>query len=110
MDALSLTTLAQELLAKAREASSGRATHVLYGGRGQTMQQLALALAAGQELAEHDNPGEATLQVIHGQAELRWSVGPVTLNAGDHAAIPDKRHSLHAVEDTVVVLSLVNKG
>ncbi|HAG63353.1 MULTISPECIES: cupin domain-containing protein [Kocuria] len=108
MDANSLTTLARTLLEQAHEVSSGRAAHNLHGGRGRRLQQTVIALVRGEKLKEHENPGEATLQVIEGRVELAAGEDPVTLSAGEHAVIPQQRHSLHAQEDSVVLLSLVN--
>ena len=107
MDANSLTSLATTLLEQARGASSGRAAHTLHGGRGHRLQQAVVALAGGESLTEHENPGEATLQVMLGRVELRAGEDVVVLSAGEHVVIPQQRHSLHAHEDSVVLLSLV---
>ena len=108
MEKTSLTTLAREMLSEAREASSGRAAHHLHGGRGHRLQQMMIALAAGQDLKEHENPGEATLQGLEGRVELSAGEDSIFLAAGEHAVIPQQRHCLHAREDSVVLLSLVN--
>ena len=70
MEENTLTTIAQSMLNKARESSSGRSAHNLYGGREHKLQQTLIALIQGQDLKEHENPGEATIQVIIGQVEL----------------------------------------
>ena len=66
-----------------------------------------IALRAGEELSEHENPGEATLQVLSGRVLLK--TGGVSWNgsAGDLITIPDELHSLDAVEDSVVLLTVV---
>lgn len=110
MEEITLTTIAQDLLNTAREASSGRAAHNVHGGRGRTLQQTLVAVTKGRELREHENPGEATIQVIIGQAELVAGDESITLHSSDYTVIPQQRHSLHAHEDTVVLLTLVNKG
>lgn len=96
-----------ELLQSARRATSRRAAHTVHGGRGHVMRQTMLALAAGASLAEHESPGEATLYVIEGRVEVRG--GPTTWDAhrGDIVDIPNVTHSLTAVEDSVVLLSIV---
>jgi quercetin dioxygenase-like cupin family protein len=59
-----------QLLETARAASSGRGAHLLYGGPETTVSQTVIALRQGASLAEHDNPGEATLLVLHGTVRL----------------------------------------
>ena len=58
MEAISLPTLVQEHLTIARTASSGRSAHTVFGGHDHRLRQTLIALAAGQELAEHESPGE----------------------------------------------------
>ena len=63
----SLTALVRHHLATARAASSGRSAHTVYGGHEHVLRQTLIALRAGSSLDEHENPGEATVQV------LRWA-------------------------------------
>ncbi len=70
MDSVSLTSLATEQLNQARQAHSGRASHTIHGGHALELRQTVVALASGHELAEHDSPGEATLQVLQGHVRL----------------------------------------
>lgn len=102
----SLTALVRTHLETAASASSGRSAHTVYGGHEHALRQTLIALRAGSSLSEHENPGEATLQVLHGQVTLvagedRWSV-----SSGDLIPIPDARHALEAVEDSVVLLTV----
>lgn len=110
MDRTSLDTLAQSLLAEAREAHSGRAAHTVYGGADHALRQTAIALIAGSELAEHNSPGEATLQVLHGKVRLSSSDAAIDGAAGDIVPIPPVRHALAALEDAVVLLTVVVRG
>jgi quercetin dioxygenase-like cupin family protein len=68
--ALSLTELADEQLAVARTAGSGRSAHTVHGGHEHALRQTLIALTAGSRLAEHNSPGEATLQVLRGRVRL----------------------------------------
>lgn len=107
MDSVSLTSLAAEQLALARQAHSGRASHTIHGGHAFELRQTVVALASGHELAEHDSPGEATLQVLEGRVQLiagddTWDGTP-----GDCVTIPPRRHSLRALEDSAVLLTVV---
>ena len=71
----SLTALMRHHLETASTASSGRSAHTIYGGHEHVLRQTLIALRAGVSLDEHENPGEATVQVLHGR---------VTLVAGDN--------------------------
>lgn len=108
MDVTSLSELAEEHLAVAHQAKSGRSSHTLYGGREHSLRQTIIALTAGQELAEHANPGQATLQVLRGAVRLTAPEQEADLKTGEHVAIPDARHALAAMEDSVVLLTVVS--
>jgi quercetin dioxygenase-like cupin family protein len=107
MDSISLTSLADEKLAEARTSHSGRAAHTIHGGHTHELRQTVLALLAGHDLSEHDSPGEATLQVLRGH--VRLTVGDVSWDgkAGDYVALPPERHAFAAVEDSVVMLTVL---
>jgi quercetin dioxygenase-like cupin family protein len=106
MNMLSLTALARTQLELARQVSSGRSAHTVYGGHERALRQTLIALVAGHGLDEHENPGEATLQVLHGRVRLHsgaqsWDGAP-----GDHLVIPPARHRLSALEDAAVLLTV----
>jgi len=106
MESISVTTLAEEQLAQARKAGSGRSARSIHAGHHRALRQTVLALVAGSELAEHDSPGEATLQVLQGR--VRLIAGDQTWEGavGDHVTIPPERHSLAALEDAAVLLTV----
>ncbi|MET8352135.1 MULTISPECIES: cupin domain-containing protein [unclassified Micromonospora] len=108
MKSTSLPTLAEEQLTLAREAHSGRSAHTIHGGHDQALRHTVLALLAGRELAEHSSPGEATLLVLRGHVRLTTSTEAWEGRDGDHVAIPPQRHALTAVEDSVVLLTVVS--
>ncbi|MGC2655412.1 MAG: cupin domain-containing protein [Mycobacterium sp.] len=106
MESISLTALAVEKLAEARQSHSGRAAHTIHGGHTHELRQTVLALLAGHELSEHDSPGQASLQVLQGQVHLTAGEDAWDGRTGDYVVIPPQRHSLQAVEDSVVMLTV----
>jgi quercetin dioxygenase-like cupin family protein len=102
----SLTALARELLATAKGGSSGRSARTVYGGHERVLRQTVVALTAGSMLDDHDNPGEATIQVLSGRVVL--AAGEVSWegSAGDHLVVPNGRHSVKALEDSTFLLTV----
>ncbi len=107
METISLTGLAAEKLAEALQSHSGRAAHTIHGGHTHELRQTVVALLAGHELAEHESPGEATLQVLRGRVRLNAGSDSWNGETGDYVAIPAQRHALQAVEDSVVLLTVL---
>ena len=70
MQKTSLIALARHQLAHARTASSGRSAKTIFGGHEHHLRQTLIALAGGESLAEHESPGEATLQVLVGRVQM----------------------------------------
>jgi quercetin dioxygenase-like cupin family protein len=105
MDNTSLIALAREQLEAAREASSGRSARTVYGGQEHTLRQTLIAITAGRMLDEHENPGEATVQVLQGRVKL--VAGDIVRKgaAGHLIVVPDQRHTLEAEEDSAVLLT-----
>jgi quercetin dioxygenase-like cupin family protein len=105
MDTSELPEVTTALLDEARAHSARRAARTLCGGTGHVLRQTAIALLAGSSLSDHENPGEATLQVLGGRVRLSWSDGAVDLGTGGHVVIPQERHGLLALTDAVVLLT-----
>ena len=102
----SMTTEGASLLAEARTASSGRAARTLVGGSGSALRQTLIALVGGCELADHENPGEATVQVLFGTVELRAEGHSQHGGVGELLVVPDVRHGLRALDDAIVLLTV----
>ena len=105
MEKLSLTALVREQLNLARQASSGRSAHTVYGGHEHTLRQTLIALGSGRTLDEHENPGEATIHVLHGRVRLSSADASWEGSSGDLLIVPDARHALEALEDSAVLLT-----
>jgi quercetin dioxygenase-like cupin family protein len=104
---IDLNELAQELLERARKEHADRAARTLphpVDGLRHTM----IALTAGAALDEHESPGSATVLVLRGRARLVAGDEVIELSANQISPIPDRRHSLHAEEDSVVLLSVAH--
>jgi quercetin dioxygenase-like cupin family protein len=106
MNKVSLDAIARERLQEASASSSGRSSETLVGGHEKVLRQTLLALRAGSDLKEHENPGEATVQVLRGRVTLTASDVSWDGRSGDLLLIPDGRHSLHAHEDSVILLTV----
>jgi quercetin dioxygenase-like cupin family protein len=107
LDAISLSEIGDEQIAAATAARAGRAAHTIYGGREHALRQTILALAKGHGLDDHESPGEATLLVLRGRIRLGTATANVEGATGDYLVIPDERHNVAALEDSVVLLTVV---
>jgi quercetin dioxygenase-like cupin family protein len=106
MEKISLTALAREHLESARAGSSGRSAHTVYGGHEHALRQTLMAMTAGNTMDDHESPGEATLQVLHGRVRVTNDQSGWDGTPGDHIVLPRSRHGLHALEDAVVLLTV----
>lgn len=103
-DVVAIGALTDRLLTQA--AQTGRpATRGLRAAESGVLLQVALGLPEGQQLPEHDNPGEAFLHVLSGRLQLvagaeAWEVG-----AGELLAIPQRPHSVLALEDSTALVT-----
>jgi quercetin dioxygenase-like cupin family protein len=106
MQKMSLQALARTQLELAAAAPSGRSAHTVYGGHEQVLRQTLIAMTAGTSLSEHENPGAATVHVLSGRVRLVAGSDSWDGRGGDLIVIPPARHSLHAVENAVVLLTV----
>jgi quercetin dioxygenase-like cupin family protein len=116
MRKLSLDALARELLSRATEgeasgATSGsRAAQTVVGGHEKVLRQTVIALAKDAALAEHASPGEATLYVLRGRVTLSAGTESWEGRDGDLLVIPEAPHSLTALADSAVLLTVVKES
>ncbi|MDO5504282.1 MAG: hypothetical protein Q4G67_14040 [Actinomycetia bacterium] len=102
----SLAKEGQALLEQARTQTSGRSSSSLVHSDRQ--RAVLIALTSGSGLSEHDSPPAATLQVVSGRARLYVADdGPEwLLDEGDLVPIPQERHGVDALSDTVLLLTV----
>ncbi|MGB6003635.1 MAG: LuxR family transcriptional regulator [Ornithinimicrobium sp.] len=102
--ATDLSMLGGVLLADAHAADNGRAVEVVIDQPGQRV--IAMGIAAGSGLPEHDAPPAACLQVCQGEVTLIAGTDEWTLAAGHLVQIPHRRHHLEAAQDTFALLTI----
>jgi quercetin dioxygenase-like cupin family protein len=110
MEITPLGELADSLTRDALEARVDLRAHTVFGGSGHVLGQTMVVLNAGAGLAEHGNPGDATVLVLRGRVRLAsgedfWDGGALDL-----LRVPDAPHTLDALEDSVVLLSMARYG
>ena len=101
-----LAAAVTQLLDRAAAAPAGRAALTLVPGAGAPLKQTLLAFRGGVQLAEHDAPGAATLQVLHGRVRLVTSQASWELGQSDHIQIPPSRQRLESLEYAAVLLTV----
>ena len=110
MQSTSLTELADELVRQAKESKAGRASRTVHGGREHALRQTMIALAAGEQLHEHESPDEATVQVLRGRVRLSTGSDSVELAERDFLVVPPERHAVEAADDAVLLLTTSMHG
>jgi quercetin dioxygenase-like cupin family protein len=106
MQRISLDALARQQLELAATAGGGHTADTVYGGREKVLRQTVIGMVSGSRLAEHENPGEATVQVLRGRVRLSSGEHSWDGRAGDMIFVPEARHSLEALEDSAILLTV----
>lgn len=109
MQKLSLEALVRELLERAAAATEGRAAQTVLGGHERVLRQTVIAMAKGTVLAEHANPGEASVHVLRGRVRLAAGDNAWEGIHGDLLVVPDSPHSLEALDDSAVLLTVAKR-
>jgi quercetin dioxygenase-like cupin family protein len=105
MQKFSVEAIVRELLGRARNGS-GRAADTVIGGHERVLHQTVIAMTAGSTLGEHENPGEATVHVFAGRVRLAAADNSWDGRTSDLLQVPDSPHSLEAIEDSAVLLTV----
>ena len=109
MQKVSLEALARQLRRAAGRNGSGRAADTVHGGHEKALRQTLVALVAGEALAEHENPGEATVLVLDGRVRLVAGEDSWEGRRDDLLLVPPARHRLEAMTDATVLLTVVKR-
>src|SRR5262245_35297190 len=110
MQKMSLDALAREHANRAGSDSTGRSSTTVFGGHERVLRQTLIALAAGRSMAEHENPGEATIFVLQGRVRLMAKDDAWEGRTGDLIIVPAARHGLEALEDSLILLTVAKSG
>jgi quercetin dioxygenase-like cupin family protein len=106
MQKISIDALARQQLEAAVTSTNGRAADTVYGGHEKVLRQTVMAMKAGTQLSEHQNPGDATVFVIQGCVSLKAGGESWQGKAGDLLIVPPGLHSLHAEEDSTFLFTV----
>jgi len=106
MQKFSLEALGHQLLQRAGTAGGGHTAETVVGGHERILRQTVIAMLKGAILAEHENPGEATVHVLRGRVRLSAGGASWEGRPGDLLVVPDVRHSLEALEASAVLLTV----
>ncbi|OQO93924.1 hypothetical protein B1813_05265 [Saccharomonospora piscinae] len=96
--------LAAELLDEAAAHRARRTARTLVSGN--SLRATLIAMLAEAELAEHDSPAAGTVHVLGGEVLLRTPSRQWELTEGDIVALPPERHSVHALTDATMLLTV----
>jgi len=109
MQKLSLDALARELLEKATISAGGRAARTIVGGHEKVLLQTVIAMNKDTALTEYANPGEASVHVHRGRVRLIAGDDTWDGRDGDLLIIPDASHSLKALQNSAVLLTVAKR-
>jgi quercetin dioxygenase-like cupin family protein len=93
-------------LERPRTGGGGRAAAAAIGGHEKVLRQTVIAMVAGAALSEHENPGEASVHVLTGRVRLSAGQHSWEGRPGDLQVVPGSSHSLQALEDSAVLLTV----
>lgn len=101
-----LTALAAAQLDAARTDPHGRSAQlVVHDGE---LRQTVIALVAGARLGEHASPPAASLQALRGRVRVEVDDHvQQEVAAGELWQLTHERHAVHALEDSVLLLTTV---
>lgn len=95
----------QRLLETAQTAHARRAGRTVFHGDG--LRQTLVALLNGAELAEHESPLEAFIHVLQGGVVVYGDNRQWHLDEGELCPVPPERHSLTAIRDSVITITVL---
>lgn len=102
-------TIFTDLAAEVEIPSEGTLSQVLY--KDDRIRVVVFAFDTNQDLTEHSTPLAAVVQVVSGRIRLTLEDQPVELAPGSWVHMPPKMpHSVHALEPSVMLLSMLRSA
>lgn len=99
----------QEVLWEAaKNAVARRAGSTVYRGDG--VRQTLVVILSGEHMAEHESPQEGFLHVLEGRVRLNGDNRSWEIAAGQLFPIPPEKHSVTALDDTVLTLTVLRQS
>ncbi|GAA2029848.1 hypothetical protein GCM10009720_07160 [Yaniella flava] len=95
----------QKLMDNARTATARRAGSTIFHGDG--LRQTMVALLQDAELSDHESPPEAFIHVLQGKITVNGNGRSWNIIMGQLLPVPPERHSVTALEDTVLTLTVL---
>lgn len=106
MQKISIEAIARQQLKEADTAPSARAADTVFGGHEKILRQTVIGIRQGAELGERDNHDESTIYVLQGRVRLRSGENSWIGRDGDLLIVPQSRHSLEAIENSSVLITI----
>lgn len=106
---VALDALARSLAERAPR-HSGRSAETIYGGHDHRLRQTLIALSAGSRMSEHVSPGPATALVWSGRIRILVDSDATDVRSGDLMILPSDPHAVEALEDSVLLLTVVKES
>jgi quercetin dioxygenase-like cupin family protein len=110
MQKISVEALARQQMKQAATAGGQHTADTVYGGHEKVLRQTVIGMIAGARLAEHENPGDATVLILHGRVRLSTAGASWEAARGDLLIMPEGRHSLDALENSAVLLTVAKRS
>ena len=97
----------EDVLAELAVPADGTLSRVLF--RSEAVRLVGFAFAQGQELTEHSSALEVVIQVVRGRLSLTLGdADPVQVGPAGWVHLPPRlAHSVHALEPTVMLLTML---
>jgi len=105
MNRLSLSEIADDQIALARDAEAGMSGYEVHDD-GSPVQHTVLAMTAGQRIEVNHAPQHASALVISGRIVMRTADGPADGMTGDLFVVSGEPHSVTSREDSVLLITV----
>lgn len=106
MKKISVEALAREQLLAAGTAAGGRAAATVFGGHEKVLRQTVIGILAGNKLGDRVTLDDSTIYVLSGRVRLWSGADSWEARGGTLLVVPDASHSLEAIEDSALLLTV----